>query len=169
MFRHSEASNPPVPPDTGGSKDQSAVEVKEGGSLSFKEILTAPYSKSGNTQTSSENYQEQDMLIDEPAINMNLSHDITRYVNKEGISLSMEEKQRIYKSWTYSIIIKVIGKALSHLYLKNRLSTLWKVSEEIVRIDLAYDFYIVKFFKQENLQKNTTVGTLVHKWLLLIC
>ncbi|KAK4710442.1 hypothetical protein R3W88_004955 [Solanum pinnatisectum] len=35
---------------------------------------------------------------------------------------------------------------------------MWRVSEEIVLIDLGYDYYIVKFFKEENLQKTLQQG-----------
>ncbi|KAK4710056.1 hypothetical protein R3W88_004569 [Solanum pinnatisectum] len=57
----------------------------------------------------------------------------------------------------FSIIIKVMGKKISHLYLKNKLSLIWKLSEEIVLIDLGFDYYIV-FYKEENLHKMLQQG-----------
>lgn len=42
------------------------------------------------------------------------------------VLLSEKEKQRIYRPWAYSVIIKLLGKKLSHQYIKNRLGTLWR-------------------------------------------
>lgn len=32
---------------------------------------------------------------------------------------------------------------------------LWRVSEEIILIDLGFYYYIIKFYKEKNLQKKT--------------
>lgn len=40
----------------------------------------------------------------------------------EHIILTEEEKQRIYKPWTYSVIVKLLGKRISYEYLKNKLT-----------------------------------------------
>lgn len=71
----------------------------------------------------------------------------------ECIILSEEDKKRIYRPWAFSIIIKVLGKRINHQYLKKRLYGLWKSTEEIVLIDLGHDYYIVKFYKEENMQR----------------
>ncbi|KAK6789819.1 hypothetical protein RDI58_013619 [Solanum bulbocastanum] len=69
-----------------------------------------------------------------------------------------KKKQRIYKPWTYSIIIKIFGRKLSHIYLKQRLAAMLKVSEKIILIDLGHNYYIVKFLKEENLHKTLQRG-----------
>lgn len=71
----------------------------------------------------------------------------------EQIHLINEDKKRIYKPWVFSVIIKVFRKKINHIYLKRRLSMIWKTTKEIVLIDLGHDYYIVKFFKEENLNK----------------
>lgn len=43
----------------------------------------------------------------------------------------------------------------SYLYLKKKLAMLWRVSEEIILIDLGFYYYIIKFYKEKNLQKKT--------------
>lgn len=42
---------------------------------------------------------------------------------------------------------------MTHMYLKNRLTTLWNVSEDILLIDLGYEYYTIKFLKEENMKK----------------
>jgi len=84
---------------------------------------------------------------------------------EDRIYLSSEEKLRIYQPWAFSIIVKVFGKRISHQYLKKKLTILWKVSEEIILIDLGHDYFIVKFLKEENLQKKITKWPMVRKWL----
>lgn len=44
----------------------------------------------------------------------------------ETISLSMEEKTRLYVHWRYYVIIKLLEKRFNHLFLKNMLIDLWK-------------------------------------------
>lgn len=73
--------------------------------------------------------------------------------NESFIILTQEDKKYIYTPWNYSIIIKVFGKKINHMYLKRRLSLMWRLTEEIILIDLSYDYFIVKLLKEENAQK----------------
>ncbi|KAG5595825.1 hypothetical protein H5410_037057 [Solanum commersonii] len=45
------------------------------------------------------------------------------------VILSEEDKQRIYHPWCYSVIITLLGKKLSHQYLKTRLKNMWRPTE----------------------------------------
>ncbi|KAH0759166.1 hypothetical protein KY290_022659 [Solanum tuberosum] len=56
------------------------------------------------------------------------------------------------------VIIKLLGKRVTHQYLRNRLIATWKTTEEIVPIDLGYDYYTVKFLKEENMNKALQCG-----------
>ncbi|KAK4707365.1 hypothetical protein R3W88_033092 [Solanum pinnatisectum] len=56
--------------------------------------------------------------------------------DNDNIHLSNEEMMRIDQPWSYSVIIKLMGKKMTHTYLKSRLTMLWKVSEDILLIDL---------------------------------
>ncbi|KAK4716500.1 hypothetical protein R3W88_014838 [Solanum pinnatisectum] len=69
------------------------------------------------------------------------------------IILSEEDKQRIYNPWKYVVIVKLFVKKISHRYLKNKLTDLWKPTEPLTLIDLGWDFHIAKFNRQENMNK----------------
>ncbi|KAH0647235.1 hypothetical protein KY290_033226 [Solanum tuberosum] len=146
-----------------GELAKDRIRAKSDKNVSFKEMLITPYSKTIDQQTTPRTNLEEDMIIDEPPGSEKTNTDSMTNTyegmeDEEGIHLTEEEKQRIYKPWLYSIIIKVYGKKMSHLYLKKKLSVLWRVSEEIILIDLGYDYYIVKFYKEENLQKTLQQG-----------
>lgn len=64
-----------------------------------------------------------------------------------------EKKKKIYTPWNFSVIIQVFGKKLSHVYLKRKLTTMWRLTEKITLIDLGYEYFIVKLLKEENAQK----------------
>lgn len=63
------------------------------------------------------------------------------------------------------LLLKSLGKKISHLYLKNKLTTMWRVSEETILIDLIFDYYVVNFYKEENLQKNASTRPMVYQWI----
>lgn len=84
---------------------------------------------------------------------------------EQEIHLTKEYKQRIYKPLTYSIIIIVFRKKLVTYTQKNKLTTMWRVSEEIILIDLGFDCYIVNFYKEE---KNASTRTMVHQRIFLL-
>lgn len=53
---------------------------------------------------------------------------------------------------------KLIGRKISHQLLENKLTELWKSIENLVLIDLGWDFYIAKFSQEENKQKTLHDG-----------
>lgn len=59
---------------------------------------------------------------------------IDEILEQDYIQLTEEEKQRIYRPRAHSVIIKLVGRKINHLYLKQRLMTMRKVSEEINNI-----------------------------------
>lgn len=81
----------------------------------------------------------------------------------DSIILSNEEKTMIYMPWKHSVIIKMVGKKVSHQYLKKRLNKLWKPTEILILIDLGWDFFIAKFKLLENMQKALQEGP----WFIL--
>ncbi|KAM3247164.1 hypothetical protein P3L10_008931 [Capsicum annuum] len=87
---------------------------------------------------------EMDMSNEEETL-VNLPTDNT-------IVLSAEDRARIHRPWSYSVIIKLTRRKVNHVYLRNRLSILWKPMEELILIDLGNDYFIVKFLKEENMQ-----------------
>ncbi|XP_047264712.1 uncharacterized protein LOC124896885 [Capsicum annuum] len=65
------------------------------------------------------------------------------------ITLSTEDKQRIYWPWRFSVIIKAVGKKFNHQYLKTKLTDIWKIQESFARIDLGKELFTVKFASEE--------------------
>lgn len=77
---------------------------------SFKNVLLKPYA------TSQHSSQDMEMEEDEH----NLDQDDNE--NDSHIILTTEEKRRIYMPWNFSVIIKIFGKKLSHIYFRKKLS-----------------------------------------------
>lgn len=46
-----------------------------------------------------------------------------------------------------------MGRKISHQYLKSRLNELWKSTDNLIRIDEDWNFYIAKFFLKKNMEK----------------
>ncbi|XP_019257717.1 PREDICTED: uncharacterized protein LOC109235928 [Nicotiana attenuata] len=74
------------------------------------------------------------------------------------ITLTDEEKQRIYEPWKFSLIVKLFGKRILHHYLEKKIQELWRPTKNFPLIDLGDDYYIVKFTKRENMEKAFTQG-----------
>lgn len=49
----------------------------------------------------------------------------------QAISLTEEDKARIYKPWAFSLIIKLPDKRVNHDYLRRKLTSPWKLSEAL--------------------------------------
>lgn len=75
------------------------------------------------------------------------------------IELSDSEKQRIYQPWRLSVIIKLFLKILGHAYLRNKLTNLWKLKENLILIDLGNDFVVAKFTLNDSLEKVLNEGS----------
>ncbi|XP_016567269.1 uncharacterized protein At4g02000-like [Capsicum annuum] len=52
---------------------------------------------------------------------------------------------------TSSLIVKLVGRKLGYPVLKRELQDLWKLSEELIMIDLGCDFYLIKFTQMQNM------------------
>lgn len=108
---------------------------------SFKSISLKPHANSRV------NIKDMNMEVDDPLPNLDITEEDT------CISLINEDKERIYMPWKFSVIIKVLRKKLNHAYLKKKLAIMWRLSEEVTLIDLAYEYYSIKLPKEENTQK----------------
>lgn len=64
--------------------------------------------------------------------------------------LPEEEKKILYLPRKHLVIVKFIGKKVSRQFLKSTLIELRKPTENLVLIDLGWDFSIAKFLQQEN-------------------
>lgn len=82
---------------------------------------------------------------------MEIHEDEIALSSKEGydklalsVTITKEDKQRIYHPWKYSLIIKLHEKRILHQILKQKIQELWKIKENFPLIDLGNDYYIVK-------------------------
>ncbi|XP_075111371.1 uncharacterized protein LOC142181759 [Nicotiana tabacum] len=131
---------PPKPPDI----DQDMIKP------TFKEMLTT---SNPMFFTSIDNKSNMDF----PSIGSEeFMVDHTTLTHSQGIkfiSLTEEEKVRIYEPWKNSIIVKLVGKRMLHHYLKKKIQELWRPTEDFQLIDLGEDYYIIKFKRKENMDK----------------
>uniref|UniRef100_A0A1U7WW10 Uncharacterized protein LOC104227795 n=2 Tax=Nicotiana sylvestris TaxID=4096 RepID=A0A1U7WW10_NICSY len=88
----------------------------------------------------------EDQVVDQPTL--------TTSKGIKLITLTDEEKVRIYEPWKNSIV----GKRMLHHYLKRKIQELWKPTEDFQLIDLGVDYYIIKFKKKENMDKVMNQG-----------
>nr|XP_016445593.1 PREDICTED: uncharacterized protein LOC107770776 [Nicotiana tabacum] len=131
---------PPKPPDI----DQSMIKS------SFKDMLTT---SNPLLFTNIENHQDIDLLMMDSEDQVVDQSILTTSKGIKFITLSDEEKVRIYEPWKNSIIVKLVGKRMLHHYLKRKIQELWKPTEDFQLIDLGVDYYIIKFKKKENMDK----------------
>ncbi|KAH0739057.1 hypothetical protein KY290_037762 [Solanum tuberosum] len=94
-----------------GELTKDRIKAKSDKNVSFKEMFITPYSNTIDQQKTPRTNLEEEMIIDEPPGSKKTNTDGTTNTyegmeDEEGIHLTEEEKQRIYKPWSYSIIIK---------------------------------------------------------------
>lgn len=65
------------------------------------------------------------------------------------IPITTSDKHMLYAPWKLAVSIKIVG--ISHQILKNKLTTLWKTTEDLSLIDLGADFSLIKFTNKDNL------------------
>lgn len=70
-----------------------------------------------------------------------------------SIPLSTEDKSRLYSPWKYSLVVKVFGRKVGHLTLKQKIQTLWQPTESMSLIDLGNEFFLIKFEKEKNMNR----------------
>ncbi|XP_019257760.1 PREDICTED: uncharacterized protein LOC109235974 [Nicotiana attenuata] len=121
----------------------------------FKEMLTTSNPMFFTTTDNQSN-------INFPSIGSEeLIVDHTSLTHNRGIkfiSLTEEERQRIYEPWKNSIIVKLVGKRMLHHYLKKKIQELWRPTEDFQLIDLGEAYYIIKFKRKENMDKAIQQG-----------
>lgn len=107
---------------------------------SFKQKLLTPYSSIAGTVNAS---------IEISSNRLQMENNSGGGVDDDDtITLTPEDKNKLHISGKFFVIIKLFGKPMSHQYIKSKLTDLWKVSKELLLIDLGFDYFIVKFLKE---------------------
>ncbi|XVF00260.1 hypothetical protein REPUB_Repub03eG0269800 [Reevesia pubescens] len=75
------------------------------------------------------------------------SEDDTFDENHEGpcILLSKEDKRRIRSPWKNTLIVKLLGRSISYMYLCNRVKQLWSLVGDFQAVDLDNGYYCFRF------------------------
>ncbi|XP_019229741.1 PREDICTED: uncharacterized protein LOC109210738 [Nicotiana attenuata] len=111
------------------------------------------------------------MLLDKPESHQTDYYEVDSHPNSDldkgkhiegSIPLSQDNKNRLYLPWRYSVIIKVFMRKMPYHFLQSKLIELWKPSEQLILIDLGWDFYIVKF----SLEKNMVMALHLVPWFI---
>lgn len=74
------------------------------------------------------------------------------------IPLSPEDKSRLYAPWKHAVIVKVFGHKVGHQILRQKIYAQWKPTKNLPLIDLGSDFFLIKFQKEENMQRALQQG-----------
>ncbi|KAL4365378.1 hypothetical protein AHAS_Ahas07G0100100 [Arachis hypogaea] len=90
---------------------------------------------------------------DAPEGEFSPSEDVIVTKVEEGLyNLRINETtiRKLWKLWWNSLIVKLVGRKIGYSVMK-RLENMWSGKGSIDVIDLGHDFYLVKFYSQEDL------------------
>ncbi|XP_065617338.1 uncharacterized protein LOC136062338 [Quercus suber] len=68
-----------------------------------------------------------------------------------SVKLTKETKRRIRGPWSKSIIVKLVGRTNSLLYMRTKLNQMWRPTSRMDCVDLSFGFFLVRFFSKEDL------------------
>ncbi|KAL4390845.1 hypothetical protein AHAS_Ahas03G0185800 [Arachis hypogaea] len=68
-----------------------------------------------------------------------------------NIVINEEAKKELWKPWWRSLIVKLMGRKVGYVTMKRRIENMWGRLGELDVIDLGNDYYLVKFYAQEDL------------------
>ncbi|CAN1121241.1 hypothetical protein LINPERHAP1_LOCUS5970 [Linum perenne] len=75
------------------------------------------------------------------------------------ISFSDEEILGFYRPWSKAVVVKVLEKDFTYPVIRRRLESLWARAGRIQVLDLANNFYLVRFSADEDYQRALFEGT----------
>ncbi|XP_059291044.1 uncharacterized protein LOC132044560 [Lycium ferocissimum] len=138
---------PPIPPKP---PDKSQSDMEEDRTPLIPPLSSQPLSYKDVVLEKEENLEAS--YLHEMDRETHMKDQLESPADLDTITLTPEEKERLYQPWKYSVIVKVFGKRLSHQYLKGKLTDLWNIDEPLNLIDLGFDFYVARFKEEQSLQ-----------------
>lgn len=78
--------------------------------------------------------------------------------NCPNIRLSRDKRLRIRRPWLKTLILKVLGKRMGFKFLERQITQLWNPKGMITLADLGNDYYIARFFNDEDYDKDLFKG-----------
>ena len=68
-----------------------------------------------------------------------------------AVKLTKETKNRIRKSWSKTVIVKLVGRTVGLGYMQSKLVQLWRPTGRMDCVDLTHGFFLVRFYAKEDL------------------
>ncbi|CAN1188003.1 hypothetical protein LINPERHAP1_LOCUS28138, partial [Linum perenne] len=62
-----------------------------------------------------------------------------------SLNISKEFKEKLYKPWMNTVIIRLMDKIIGYSFLCNRLRSLWRPLGNMHIIDLDMEYFMVRF------------------------
>ncbi|KAJ4837889.1 hypothetical protein Tsubulata_006545 [Turnera subulata] len=117
---------------------------------SFRDILAEQ--RNGREQTTP-------LLEEEPEVECH-DGDISYVRGKYGLAERLSEafKERLEKRWDYTVVVKLLGRAVGYRTLFGRLQTMWKPSRSMKVVDLEDDFYLLRLDCEEDYYRALSGG-----------
>ncbi|CAN1279585.1 hypothetical protein LINPERPRIM_LOCUS17072 [Linum perenne] len=97
-------------------------------------------------------------------------HDVVNGIR--SLSFSDEFRNKLCRPWTKTVVVRLLGKSVSYLFLCNRLRAIWKPIGHMHVVDLDRSCFLVKFANMQDYFKALTDGPwlifdhylIVHPW-----
>ena len=68
-----------------------------------------------------------------------------------SVKLTKDTKRRIKGSWSKFIIVKLVGRTNSLIYMQTKLNQMWRPTSRMDCVDLIFGFFLVRFLSKEDL------------------
>ncbi|XP_057762182.1 uncharacterized protein LOC130982262 [Arachis stenosperma] len=75
-----------------------------------------------------------------------------------NIIISENTRNELLKPWWRSLIVKLMGRKIGYATMKKRIETMWESYVGIDVIDFGNEFYLVKFYAQDDMDYALLVG-----------
>ena len=68
-----------------------------------------------------------------------------------SVKLTKDTKRRIKGPWSKFIIVKLVGRTNSLIYMQTKLNQMWRPTSRMDCVDLIFGFFLVRFLSKEDL------------------
>ncbi|GAY69345.1 hypothetical protein CUMW_271230 [Citrus unshiu] len=85
------------------------------------------------------------------------------------IAFSNRVHERLAHPWEHSMVVKILGRNLGYRVLLTRLKSIWSATKGFTVVDLAQDYYLVRFSNERDVEYALTEGpwTVMGQYLIV--
>ncbi|KAH9725904.1 DUF4283 domain-containing protein [Citrus sinensis] len=85
------------------------------------------------------------------------------------IAFSNRVHERLAHPWEHSVVVKILGRNLGYRVLLTRLKSIWSATKGFTVVDLAQDYYLVRFSNERDVEYALTKGpwTVIGQYLIV--